>query len=159
MHIDLQILKLAVLVNLLLISLNISAEEVTETQSAMTGITQPLSANYLIQFTLGLVIVLLAMLSLMWLLRRVGRFQSSAGGALKTLGGLSLGARERVVLIQVGDAHLLLGVAPGRVETLYVMDHAQQNQSTSSGKKQRNEFTQRLTNEIDKNISTGGTTK
>ena len=33
-----------------------------------------------------------------------------------------MGARERVVLIQVGKQQMLLGVAPGRVQTLHVLD-------------------------------------
>jgi flagellar protein FliO/FliZ len=81
------------------------------------------SAAYLLQFSLGLVVVLLAVLALAWLLRRVGRLQSSAGGGLRTLGGLSLGPRERAVLVQVGETQLLLGVAPGRVQTLHVLEH------------------------------------
>jgi flagellar protein FliO/FliZ len=33
-----------------------------------------------------------------------------------------VGQRERVVLIQVGSQQLLLGVAPGRVQTLHVLE-------------------------------------
>ena len=46
----------------------------------------------------------------------------AAGGGLRILGGLSMGARERVVLLQVGDTQLLVGVAPGRVQTLHVLE-------------------------------------
>lgn len=75
----------------------------------------------LVQLTLGLLAVLAAIALVAWLMRRVGRFQSGVGGAMRILGGLSMGARERVVLIQVGDTQLLLGVAPGRVQTLHVL--------------------------------------
>ncbi|MDH5765670.1 MAG: flagellar biosynthetic protein FliO, partial [Gammaproteobacteria bacterium] len=37
---------------------------------------------------------------------------------MKILGGLSLGTRERAVLVQVDNQRLLLGVAPGRVSIL-----------------------------------------
>jgi flagellar protein FliO/FliZ len=33
-----------------------------------------------------------------------------------------LGTRERAVLLQVGDQQLVVGVAPGRVQTLHVLD-------------------------------------
>ncbi len=33
-----------------------------------------------------------------------------------------MGPRERVVLVQVGKQQLLLGVAPGRIQTLHVLD-------------------------------------
>jgi len=74
------------------------------------------------QLTLGMIAVLGLIMGLAWLLKRSGRFQVAAGGGLRVLGGLSMGARERVVLLQVGETQLLLGVAPGRVQTLHVLD-------------------------------------
>ena len=74
------------------------------------------------QLTLGMVAVLGLILGIAWLLKRSGRFQMAAGGSLRVLGGLSMGTRERVVLLQVGETQLLLGVAPGRVQTLHVLE-------------------------------------
>ena len=89
-------------------------------------ITQPLSpgvsSGNLVQVTLGLLLVLAMIVGIAWLLRRYGRLQSAASGSLKIIGGLSIGPRERVVLLQVGDTQLLVGVAPGRVQTLHVLN-------------------------------------
>lgn len=77
----------------------------------------------LVRLTVGLAVVVLAILGLGWLLRRTGA--GGAGGVagqLRLLGGLSVGNRERVVLVQVGARQLLLGVAPGRVQTLHVLE-------------------------------------
>ncbi|MEG7523045.1 MAG: flagellar biosynthetic protein FliO [Chromatiales bacterium] len=41
------------------------------------------------------------------------------------LGGTSVGPRERVVVVKVDDIRLLLGVAPGRVQTLHVLDQSE----------------------------------
>lgn len=82
-----------------------------------------LSADYLIQFSLGLIVVLVAVVALAWLMRRLSRFQSSVGDSLQAIAGISLGPRERVVLVKVGETQLLLGVAPGRVQTLHVLEH------------------------------------
>lgn len=82
----------------------------------------PLAMTSLWQLTLGMLVVLGLIMALAWLLKRSGRFQAGAGGGLRILGGLSMGSRERVVLIQAGDTQLLLGVAPGRVQTLHVLD-------------------------------------
>ena len=78
MRIDLQIFKFYFLVNLMMISQGLSAKESDKAQSATTVIAQPLSTSYLLQFTLGLIVVLMAVFLLVWLLRRIGRFQSSA---------------------------------------------------------------------------------
>ena len=93
-------------------------------QEAVTtkAMSEPLAAGNLAQLTLGLLVVLGAVLATAWLLRRYGGLQTSGNGALRILGGLSMGPRERVVLVQVGDTQLLLGVAPGRVQTLHKLD-------------------------------------
>jgi flagellar protein FliO/FliZ len=85
-------------------------------------IQDPVNMTSLWQLTLGMVLVLGLIISIAWLLKRSGRFQMAAGGGLRVLGGLSMGARERVVLLQVGETQLLVGVAPGRVQTLHVLD-------------------------------------
>lgn len=88
----------------------------------ITAGQDPLAMTSLWQLTLGMLMVLGLIVGIAWLLKRTGRFQLAAGGGLRILGGLSMGARERVVLLQVGDTQLLVGVAPGRVQTLHVLD-------------------------------------
>jgi flagellar protein FliO/FliZ len=79
------------------------------------------SAN-LLQTTFGLFIVLALIAAVAWLFKRFGSYQAGVQGKMKIVGGVSLGARERVVLLQVGDSQLLLGVAPGQIRTLHVLD-------------------------------------
>ena len=81
-----------------------------------------MSGAYLTQFVMGLLIVLLCIVVLAWLAKRFNHMQSSLDGSLKIIGGLSLGARERIVLVQVGDEQLLLGVAPGRVNKIHSIE-------------------------------------
>jgi flagellar protein FliO/FliZ len=78
-------------------------------------------AGSLLQLIFGLIVVLGAIAFGAFLLRRFGKFSAPMGGALRVLGGVSLGTRERAVLLQVGDQQLLVGVAPGRVQTLHVL--------------------------------------
>lgn len=81
-----------------------------------------LSQPDLIQWTVGLVLVILLILVSAWMLRRLNPLSLAHGNRLRVLAGISLGPRERVVLLQVGQKQLLLGVAPGRVETLHVLE-------------------------------------
>lgn len=104
------------------------AESETKTSGLLAGggglgqAQDPLVMTSLWQLTLGLLLVLGLIVAIAWVLKRSGRFQMAAGGGLRILGGLSMGARERVVLLQVGDTQMLIGVAPGRVQTLHVLD-------------------------------------
>ena len=80
------------------------------------------SSGSLLQVTLGLLVILVVIIGVAWVIRRYGRFQSTSSGSLKIMGGLFVGPRERVVLLQAGDTQLLVGVAPGRIQTLHVLD-------------------------------------
>ena len=88
----------------------------------VNAVTDPVSTGYLGQLVVGLVIVLLCIIALAWVARRFNRLQSTPDGSLRILGGMSMGARERIVLVQVGTKQLLLGVAPGRINTLHTLD-------------------------------------
>lgn len=81
-----------------------------------------IDGGFMLQFFAGLGLVLLCIVVLAWIMKRAGGLQSSARGALKIVDGIALSARERVVLVQVGDQQVLLGVAPGRVNRVHVLD-------------------------------------
>lgn len=96
---------------------------------------EPLAAGSLAKLGLGLLAVVALIVALSWAMRRMGGMAGTTAGSLRILGGLSMGTRERVVLIQVGDTQLLLGVAPGRVQTLHVLEQPIQTaQPPESGK-------------------------
>lgn len=84
--------------------------------------TEPMSAGYLGQLVTGLVVVLLCIVVLAWAARKLNRYRFVADDSLKIIGGLSLGAREKIVLMQVGKEQLLIGVAPGRISTLHKLE-------------------------------------
>ena len=78
--------------------------------------------------TLGkLAMALIVVLMVFWLFARVMRhFQSSQNGfhqGLKVVGALSLGQRERVLVVQVGDEQLVLGVTSTQISTLHVLEN------------------------------------
>jgi len=76
--------------------------------------------------TLGkLAIALIIVLAVFWVFARVMRqLQTGRGGAhrsLKVVGGLSLGQRERVVVVQAGDEQLVLGVTSTQINILHTL--------------------------------------
>ncbi len=89
---------------------------------AAPGSEQVLASDRLAEVLLGLLAVLAAIVAAAWVGRRVLRLQPGIDSRLRLVGGLSLGPRERIVLVQAGDTQLLVGVAPGRVQTLHVLD-------------------------------------
>jgi flagellar protein FliO/FliZ len=87
--------------------------------AAKEGIFTP---AYLLQSFVGLIIVIGLILILAMLFRRFGDTAMGAPGNMKVLGGLSVGQRERLVLVQVGDKQILVGVAPGSVQHVMAFD-------------------------------------
>ncbi|MDT8384996.1 MAG: flagellar biosynthetic protein FliO [Gammaproteobacteria bacterium] len=99
------------------------AESLAETKPLSgSGLSDPNMAGSLLQTTLGLLVVLAVIGGAAWAFKRFGNFQTGVQGKLKIVGGISLSARERVVLLQVGDTQLVVGVAPGQIQTLHVLD-------------------------------------
>jgi flagellar protein FliO/FliZ len=74
------------------------------------------------QVTLALGLVLALIFVAAWLMRRLRGFGRPANGALDIIADLPVGQKERAVLIRVGSQQVLIGVAPGRVSTLHVLD-------------------------------------
>ncbi len=79
------------------------------------------SAGGLVSVTFALLAVLAAIFALAWLARRMRMLGNRAGNALTVLASTPLGPKERAVLLQVGEAQVLLGVAPGQVTALHVL--------------------------------------
>jgi flagellar protein FliO/FliZ len=75
----------------------------------------------MLQVILGLGLVLAVMAGSAWLLRRFSGLQGKSGGGIKVIGGSAVGQRERVVLVEVADTWLVIGVAPGHVTALHSM--------------------------------------
>lgn len=71
----------------------------------------------LLRMVLGLALVLGVMIGIAWLMKRMtpGLKQQSV---VRIVGGVSVGSRERVVVVEVAGRWLVLGVAPGQVTSL-----------------------------------------
>lgn len=68
---------------------------------------------------LGLLIVVGIIMGLAWVLKRVNAVQLGSNKAMKILATYGLGTRERLLLVQVADRYLLLGVTSAAINTLH----------------------------------------
>ena len=75
-----------------------------------------------LNMVMGLVVVIALILGLAWVLKKYGRLPNNNQVDMKVLGGLSLGTREKAILIEVENKRLLVGVTPGHIQTLHVLD-------------------------------------
>jgi flagellar protein FliO/FliZ len=70
--------------------------------------------------SLALLLVVTLVFAAAWLMRRVMGTPAASSQRIQILAQVSLGARERAVLVRVGAQEVLLGVAPGNVRALHV---------------------------------------
>lgn len=84
-------------------------------ETASPGIS---TATYLqAALALSLIVALLACTA--WLARKVSGGKRFGQGGLKVIGGVALGPRERIVLLEIGNEWLVIGIVPGQIRTLH----------------------------------------
>ena len=83
---------------------------------------EPIGFGNYMQMFFGLFIVVGLIVGMAWFMRRMGNMSGVSAGNLKVVGGVSVGQRERIVLVQAGEKQLLVGVGPGTIRTLHVLD-------------------------------------
>ncbi len=92
--------------------------------AAMAADTAPVATatGGVFQMIVGLGIVLAILIGGALLLRRFMSLPVSGSSPLKIVTGLSLSPRDRLIVVQVGERQLLLGLSPGRIQTLHVLE-------------------------------------
>ena len=88
------------------------------TQDAAPAVS---AAGSLLQVFIGLVAVLLLIAATAWAAKRLGVARGGASGLLHVVSSASVGTRERVVVVEVGESWLVVGVAPGSVNALMTL--------------------------------------
>jgi flagellar protein FliO/FliZ len=76
------------------------------------------AAGSLLQVFIGLVAVLLLIAATAWMAKRLGVSRGGTSNLLNVIGSTSVGTRERVVVVEIGESWLVVGVAPGSVNAL-----------------------------------------
>lgn len=89
--------------------------------AAAAPATLPSPASGILHVVLGLAVVLLVMWACAWMLKRYTGGRHAASGALRVVSAVAVGQRERVVIVEVGETWMVVGVAPGRVNALHTM--------------------------------------
>ncbi|TJY62846.1 flagellar biosynthetic protein FliO [Sinimarinibacterium sp. CAU 1509] len=80
------------------------------------------SASSAIGMIGSLVIVLLVIFALAYLVRRLQSTPLARGALMRVHGGIQLGTKERVVILEAGGQQFLVGVASGSVNLLHTFE-------------------------------------
>ncbi|VVO61962.1 hypothetical protein PS903_00822 [Pseudomonas fluorescens] len=100
----------------------LAAEPVATVATAAAPAVSSGVAGQLTQLVFGLLLVLGLIFFLAWLLRRVQQAgPAGKGQVIELIGSRALGPRDRLMLVQVGNEQILLGLSPGSITALHVL--------------------------------------
>ncbi|MEO6677165.1 MAG: flagellar biosynthetic protein FliO [Pseudomonas sp.] len=121
----------------------LAAEPVATATAAAAPVAGSGMAGQLTQLVFGLLLVLGLIFFLAWLLRRVQQAgPAGKGQVIEIVGSRALGPRDRLMLVQVGNEQILLGLSPGTITALHVLKEPVHVPSATE--KTTPEFAQRL---------------
>jgi len=80
-------------------------------------------SNYL-QMILGLLGILIFIFAIAWLIKRMGTLSPIHSSNLKVIAGLNVGQREKIIVIQVMDEQLLVGVTQNNIRLLSKLEQS-----------------------------------
>lgn len=101
-----------------------TAQEVVQAVGNATPVLPqvPNTQDQLIEVTLALLAIIALIYGVAWLIKRNKGLMASSGFPMKTIGVLPMGVKEKILLVEVGDKQLLLGMTPQNINTLAIFD-------------------------------------
>jgi len=84
--------------------------------------TPGVSAGAVVQMLLSLALIIGVLALGAYLLRRLNGGRTFGNtGPMRIVGGLMISPRERIVLLEVGETWVVVGIVPGQIKTLHTM--------------------------------------
>lgn len=81
-----------------------------------------LPGNAMLQMLLALTFIIALLFLGAFLLRRLnGGKAFGITGPMRIVGGLMISPRERIVLLEVGETWIVVGIVPGQIKTLHTL--------------------------------------
>jgi flagellar protein FliO/FliZ len=96
-------------------------ESLADKNAQLVPAGSPMSFSYVIQILISFLIVIGVILSIAWFMKKTGRLGYGGGQLIKIKSSISLGMREKILVIEVANENIVVGVAPGQIRTLHVM--------------------------------------
>ncbi len=103
--------------------------------------TTVVGAGEIINTALSLLLIVGAIMALAWLLGKLQGGRSTNGGLINVVASHALGAKERLLLVDVGGRQIIVGVTASQISTLHVLEEPLDVEATTL---ERTNFSERL---------------
>ena len=68
-----------------------------------------------------LVLIVAMIAAVAWLLKRLGMARAAGGSTIRVVSGVNLSNRERILVVEIADQWIVVGVTAGSINTLATM--------------------------------------
>ncbi|WP_269532387.1 flagellar biosynthetic protein FliO [Chitinimonas sp. BJYL2] len=96
-----------------------AADEAAKVAALPTVATPSIWSIFQVMF--ALIVVVAGIIGTLWLMRRFGQGQIAGTAQMRIVGTVQLGPRERVVVVELRDTWLVLGVTGVEISTLHTL--------------------------------------
>jgi len=107
-------------------SILIGASLMLSSSAFATEMVTPSPAGGLAKVVVGLLVVLAVIAGVAWLIKQLAVGKTGSYSVARIVGGVSVGTRERVVVVEIGDRWIVVGVAPGHVSGIATLEAGSQ---------------------------------
>ena len=106
----------------LLLSANAFAVAMAAAPASAPIVTAAPSPGGMLQVMVGLLLVLGVLVAVAWSMKKMGAGKhAGAAGAIKIVGGIGVGNRERILVVEVADQWIVVGVTATAISALSTM--------------------------------------
>lgn len=102
----------------------------------------------------ALLLIIAVIFACTWLLRRLGMGRGASGQQLRVVAGKAVGNREKVVIVEVEDTWLVLGVTSNSINKLHQLP-ARASTPPATGNAPDNPFAKRFAAALKQNMQRG----
>lgn len=95
----------------------------SETAEKVADLSQGITAGYFLKLGVALVLVLCVFFAFAWLMRRLNHMPAGESG-LQIVSGLNVGSKEKLMVVQMGEEQVLIGVTQQSISKLHVLKDA-----------------------------------
>lgn len=99
---------------------------------ASEAIAEPSTGMSMFKVLLGLLVVLALLVGFAWCMKKIGLNQLNQQAVAKVVGGVSVGHREKVVVVEVANRWLVVGVSASQVTHLANLDPIENSLATDT---------------------------
>lgn len=117
---------------------------------AMAQSATPTATTGFFQIFLALAFIIFIMIFGAWILKRIGPLSSNNQINMKVIGGINLSPREKIMVIEVGNQWLVLGVTANQINNLSTLNKNDYPEVDSKSSQVQTQFSTWLKNTIDK---------